>query len=237
MTSEPSANRGAAAASASVGRGRAAQRVTDLIRAQLRSQELLPGQPLRQDALAASLGVSRVPVREALKTLESEGVVQHTPNAGYTVVRLSNAELQQSYTMRRLLESELLKSLPRLSRDDLAELQSINERVKQALSDMDVSAASEANREFHFTMFRHSGQEFIVAELERIWKMTDAYRSLYLYDAHARRVVCHEHTQMITALRRGHNERVVELMNQHRGAAQLHIEAPAGPGFLLRPGS
>lgn len=231
MSSEPGATPGGTAA----GRGHAAHRVTDLIRAQLRSQELLPGQPLRQDTLAASLGVSRVPVREALKTLESEGVVEHTPNAGYTVVRLSNAELQQSYTMRRLLESELLLSLPRLSRDDLAELRSINERMKSALSDMDINAASDANREFHFTMFRHSGQEFIIAELERIWKMTDAYRSIYLYDARARRVVCQEHAHMVTALRRGHNERVAELMNRHRGAAHLHIEDPGRAGVLLRP--
>ena len=110
-----------------------ASRAVEAIRQMLRSGELLPGQPLRQEALAERLGISRVPVREALKALEAEGIVRHQPNAGYTVVRLSAEELQQAYLMRAALESVVLRELPRLPAEQLRELTELNNRIDEAI--------------------------------------------------------------------------------------------------------
>ena len=66
-----------------------------------------PGQQLRQEQLATDLGISRAPIREALQALLAEGVVEHSPNVGYSVVRFSVEALEQIYRMRTLLESEL----------------------------------------------------------------------------------------------------------------------------------
>lgn len=204
--------------------GRAVQQ----IRQMMRTQELLPGQPLRQEPLAERLGMSRVPVREALKALESEGVLRHEPNVGYTVARLSADELHQAYLMRAALEATVLRELPRLSTAQLAELTAINDRIAEASQTVDVLGMIELNHEFHFSLFRASGLDLIVDEIERVWKMTEAYRAVYLYDETARRRVVREHRRLITAVRRGHNEKAIVIMDEHRGATRTHLAPSLG---------
>lgn len=192
-------------------------RVVDEIRAMMRAGELVPGQQVRQVSLAVSLGVSRIPVREALKALETEGVLRHEPHVGYSVARLNADELRQAYVMRRALETEVLLALPRLGAPALRELAEINAGIGDEVGGAgDITRIAAANHTFHFAMFRHSGLDLVVTEIERIWQMTDAYRTVHLYDSAARRRIVREHRSMIAALRRGDNAAVVELMNTHR---------------------
>jgi DNA-binding GntR family transcriptional regulator len=186
------------------------------IRAMMRSGELMPGQQVRQEQLAVRLGVSRIPVREALKALESEGVLRHAPHIGYSVARLNADELRQAYLMRRALETEVLLVLPRLGAAALRELTALNNEIADEVPTGNVSRIAATNHQFHFTMFRHSGLHMVVDEIDRIWQMTEAYRSVHLYDSGARRRIVREHRSMITALRRGDNAALVELMNTHR---------------------
>lgn len=203
--------------------GTSVGRAVEQIRQMMRSQELLPGQPLRQEALAERLGVSRVPVREALKALEAEGVVRHQPNVGYTVARLSAEELRQAYLMRGALEAIVLRELPRLSATQIVELSELNERIAQAADEVDVLRITELNHDFHFVIFRAAGLRLIVDEIERIWKITEAYRTVYLYDEAARRRIVREHRQLINALRRGQTEQAIRIMDSHRDATPAHL--------------
>lgn len=191
-------------------------RAIDEIHAMLRSRELLPGQQVRQEALAARLGVSRGPVREALKALEAEGVMRHEPNVGYTVGRLNADELAQIYLMRRALETEVLRTLPRLTSAQLKELTTLNEAIADAVGRTDVGAILARNEAFHFAMFELSGLDLVVAEIERLWRRSEPYRTMHLYDEEGRKRIVREHRKMITALRQGDNAAVVALMNTHR---------------------
>lgn len=199
-------------------------RVVDEIRHMMRAGDLAPGHQVRQEQLAVRLGVSRIPVREALKALETEGVLRHEPHVGYSVARLNADELRQAYLVRRALESEVLLALPRLGAEQLRELTEINAEVAAAVTTGDIRLIAATNHTFHFVMFRYSGLQMVVDEIDRMWKMTEAYRSVHLYDSGARRRVVREHRSMIAALRRGDNAAVVELMNTHRDktVADLH---------------
>src|SRR6516162_7301396 len=87
----------------------AADQIRDLIIRRV----LLPGEKIRQVELANRVGVSRSPLREALRTLESEGIVSYEVNRGYVVSRLDRHDLEQIYRMRALLEQELLSTIAR----------------------------------------------------------------------------------------------------------------------------
>lgn len=207
-------------------------RAVDEIRAMMRGGELMPGQQVRQEQLAARLGVSRIPVREALKALESEGVLRHAPHVGYSVARLNADELRQAYLMRRALETEVLLLLPRLDGAALRELTDLNGGIADEVSSAgDVARIAALNHEFHFRMFRHSGLHMVVDEIERIWGMTEAYRSVHLYDSGARRRIVREHRSMIAALRRRDLPGLVELMNIHRDITVADLSR----GVLVRP--
>src|SRR5688572_3432450 len=84
-----------------------ADAATRELRQRIMSGELADGTPLRQDALAAELGVSRIPIREALSRLESEGLVASYPHRGYVVTALSSEEISELFDLRSLLEPEL----------------------------------------------------------------------------------------------------------------------------------
>lgn len=206
-------------------------RVVDEIRRMMRGGELTPGQQVRQEALASRLGVSRIPVREALKALETEGVLRHEPHVGYSVTRLTGEELRQAYLMRRALETEVLLALPRLGAAQLRELTELNSAIAEEVAAGDISRIAAANHTFHFAMFGYSGLNLVIEEIDRLWKMTDAYRTVHLYDSAARKRVVREHKSMITALRRGDNAALVDLMNTHREKTVADVRAALGLRF------
>ncbi|MGA5704088.1 GntR family transcriptional regulator [Peterkaempfera bronchialis] len=188
------------------------------------SMEILPGQSLRQEALAERLGVSRAPVREALRILESEGLLEHTRHVGYAVKRLTVAEFEQTYLMRRVLEAEVLRALPvPMPEEVLARLERLNEEIVEAWTAGDVAVMRTLNIDFHFTLFRASGLDLVVDEIRRIWALSDVYRSASLMDPRGRPRMFEEHAEMIAALRRDDPEAVVALMGIHRDGTRTSI--------------
>ncbi|GAA2124693.1 GntR family transcriptional regulator [Kitasatospora saccharophila] len=199
-------------------------KVVDELHAMLTSMELLPGQALRQEALAARLGVSRAPVREALRVLESEGILHYERNVGYTVKRLTVAEFEQTYLMRRALESEVLRALPPLTEAQLGQLDQVNQQIERAATLSDMVTVHRLNDEFHFLVFQASGLDLVVDELRRIWKLSNSYRSAYLlHDRGARQRIVHEHGAMIEALRHGDSEQLIALMDNHRVGTSTQV--------------
>lgn len=194
----------------------AADTALRVLRGMLRSGQLSPGQSVRQVQTAEVLGISKIPLREALKTLASEGVLTYQTGVGYTVTRLSLNELKQGYRMRELLETELIRNLPPSSEEDIANLREINSRIGGAVESGDVQLISDLNHEFHFAMFAMSGLNLVIDQLERIWQMTSVYRLVHLYDDAGRARVVEEHEQMIASLSRQDHDEVVRLMDTHR---------------------
>ena len=108
------------------------------------------GTPLRQDALAAELGVSRIPVREALRQLEVEGLVTFSPHVGAIVSTLSLADITELFELRALLEAELLKrALPNLTPEIMDRADAVLDAYDAALDQGEVSAWGELNWESH----------------------------------------------------------------------------------------
>ena len=198
---------------------------------------LLPGEQIRQAQLAERLGVSRIPVREALKVLQAEWVVSHEPNIGFAVARFEATHLMQIYVMRAHLEGELLLTLPPLSLDTLNGLEKVNARFAQAAEASAFDDLLALNREFHFGIFEESPLDLVRSEIVRLWDMSEFYRSLYAYDPGARERVVKEHAEMLGALARGDNEALVGTMSTHREGSRAHVMQMIRPGSSQAVGS
>jgi DNA-binding GntR family transcriptional regulator len=190
------------------------------LRRAITSRELLPGEPVRQDALAERLGVSRVPLREALKILEGEGQIVYAPHRGYFVAELSMSDFEEVYRIRRLLEAEAARvAVPRLSDADLDLLTEAHRQVQAASASSDLAAMAEANRRFHLGLLELSGLPRLVRLIRLQWDATDAYRAVYYRGSRNRERVDHEHRQILDALRARDVDRVVALLDEHRDHA------------------
>ena len=210
-----------------------AERAILALRDMVHDGVLLPGQPIRQAAVAEQLGISRVPVREALQNLQAEGLVEAAPSGGFVVARLSADELAQIYLMRRLLETEMLRRAGLPGADEVAALAELNARMERLVDQWSAPGWKRLNRELHFRMFRLSGLVHVVAEVSRLWDKTEPYRSVYS-SQHAVRVrIIAEHGQLIDALGRGATEELIEHMDGHRGASERDVVSiltyPPGP--------
>ncbi|MDT9691259.1 GntR family transcriptional regulator [Streptomyces sp. P9(2023)] len=209
--------------SSAVQKGRpptAQQFVLKELRRAITAGELRPGGQIRQDALAAKLDVSRVPLREALKILEGEGLVVHHIHRGYFVAELSLADLEEVYRIRQLLETEAVRVGVRRAADGLlASLEKIQREVERAADAGDVTEMAAANRRFHLTLIEASGMPRLVRLITTLWDATDAYRSLYYTDVPNRELAVREHRAVISAVRNGDEEAVVRGLDEHRAHA------------------
>ncbi|MFF6791872.1 GntR family transcriptional regulator [Streptomyces filamentosus] len=208
----------------------AQQFVLEELRRAITGGELRPGAPIRQDALAARLEVSRVPLREALKALEAEGLVVHHVHRGYFVAELSLADLEEIYRIRALLETEAVLQAMDADPDDLCDtLAAIQDEVEEAALAGDVPAMAEANRRFHFTLIDACGMPRLVRMITTLWDATDAYRSLYYTDPDHRTQAVHEHRAVLSALRDRDAHCVLHWLDDHRAHAVAALQRVLTP--------
>lgn len=190
-------------------------RCLDAIRAMVLSGELLPGQKLTQGGLADQLEVSRIPIREALATLHAEGLLDHKPHTGYTVARFSSEDLEEIYMMRRLLETELLRTVD-YSRLDLDALIATHEELKATSPSDAPDRFQELNMRFHFLLFEASPLDLVRDELARLWHMSAFYRSLYLFESNTQTQLERDHKKILSAAKGRKTDRLIEISDQHR---------------------
>ena len=191
-------------------------RAATLIRGMVFDGILLPGEKVRQVELAERIGVSRSPLREALRTLESEGLLSYEMNRGYIVARLEAGDIAEVYRMRALLEHELMRSISRPGRDVLDTLEKHNETMMAAIGQEDIAEIMRANRDFHFTIFELSPMKQFRREINRLWQLSEGYRQWWWHIPDAAARIDREHRQIIRTLRRFDLDRLIELCDAHR---------------------
>lgn len=179
--------------------------------------EVEPGEPLRQNDMAERIGVSRVPLREAFKTLESEGQIVYEPHRGFKVARLSLADLLEIYRIRQLLETEA--TVAATERADGSVLRAMKDtalEVEEASAAGDILAMTEANRRFHFVLLSASGMPRLDRLIQILWDATDTYRFVYYGAYDNRQRVVDEHALIVDAFADRDTARLVRHLDEHR---------------------
>lgn len=174
------------------------------IREAILGGHLAPGARIRQEALGRELGVSRIPVREALRQLEAEGLVSLTPRSGARVARLDLAEHHEVYRLREALEPiAIAESARHITDAQLAELRLLLERVEAAVGDPRAWLARD--REFHLAAYAAAPLPRLTRMIEELWNTTQQYRRAFVMtlDAEGLELVNAEHRLILAALERG----------------------------------
>lgn len=196
--------------------GDAGARIAHGIRAAIIAGAYPPGTRIRQEDVAAEFGASRVPVREAIRQLEYEGLVTVVPNAGAWVSRLTLAECEEVYQMRERLEPLLLRySAPGLDDDRLGHLGELAQRISDAGDDTE--AFLTLDREFHLASYAAARTAQLDDLVLKLWNTTAPYRRAYVasWSAEARRIAHEEHHLMVAALRDGDVEEAERVLAAH----------------------
>ena len=158
--------------------GAASARIATHLRDAILRGELRPGDRIRQEDVAERLGASRLPVREALRMLEAEGLTEHEAHKGARVPRLTQHEVEMTYRMRERLEPlALVQSLEHLTDAELALAQEIQSRIEQ---NDDLDRFLELDREFHMLTYTGCTLDPLMSMVTRLWNSTQHYRRAFV---------------------------------------------------------
>jgi DNA-binding GntR family transcriptional regulator len=178
------------------------RRIAAVLRDEILAGDLPPGTWLRQDELAARLGISRIPLRDALRILESDGLAESLPNRGSRVPTLSLEDVNTYYRMRERLEPlTLSESIPHLTGDDIARLEQVQDEIESL---PDVNRFLALDRAFHMGTYSGCPSEHLLATTERLWNSTQHYRRAFMLLTTTDRapIVNAEHRLILDAVRR-----------------------------------
>jgi DNA-binding GntR family transcriptional regulator len=181
-----------------------------------------PGARLSPNKLATELGLSHIPVREALASLAAMGYVIHAGGRGYFSRILSHEDLVDIYQWRNVLEREAYRlSVPQLTDQDIAEMTELVEQMSQVLAPEDRTEYLALNREFHFVCFRRVGSRRLIRMLTYLWDSAQPYST---GDPTTSKISNAEHEELLPLLASRDADAVIEAMKHHR---QIRIDQVA----------
>ena len=203
--------------------GEAGVRIAAALREEILGGGYKPGERIRQQELAGRHGASRVPVREALRILESEGLVTLVVNAGSWVSQLSTQECTELYQMRERIEPLLLAySAKALSADVIDHLQSLADEMQQS---SDVERFLRLDREFHLASYSAASTIMLGDTIVRLWNRTQHYRRAYTQMFRAERddSVHYDHQLLVAALRNRDSDDAERVLAGHIRRTRLAL--------------
>ena len=198
-------------------------RVADELRAAILRGAYPPGTRLRQEELATQYGASRVPIREALRILEAEGLITTVANAGAWIASLSPDECAELYQVRERIEPLLLRySLPHLTAADIDRLSELAEQMRTT---RDIEHFLALDREFHLGSYRGAETTFLRPTVERLWNATQHYRRAFtrLLDVESNRIVHDEHHMLVAAIRENDPDEAERVLFGHIRRTRLQL--------------
>jgi DNA-binding GntR family transcriptional regulator len=153
-------------------------RVASYLRDAILGGDLQPGDRIRQEEVALRLDASRLPVREALRMLEAEGLTEHEPHKGARVPRRTSHEVDVIYQMRERLEPlALIESMPHLDDVDHQRLEAVQQQIED---NDDVEKFLDLDREFHLLTYSGCDIDPLNSMVVRLWNSTQHYRRAYV---------------------------------------------------------
>ncbi len=204
------------------------EQITAEVRRRILNGQLAEGTTLRQERLATELGVSRIPLREAIRHLEAEGLVVSELHKGTVVSSLSPDELEELFGIRMQLETWLFEAaIPRMTLADFDQAEAL---VEEASRTGDVSNWSELNWRFHETLYRASGSRIALKLLRSVHDNAARYVNLQLIVVQDVERELSDHHAMLAYARLRDVERGVDMLRRHIARVSRNLMASLSGG-------
>lgn len=179
------------------------EKILETIRGAILKGDLKPGEKVAEPELAERFGISRTPIREAFRQLESEGYLTVIPRKGAVVAALSERDVQEFYAIKSILEGYAAElAAKNLSEKDLAKLESINEKLKEIASEGDVKAFYRVHNEFHETFLRAADNSKLYELIQQLGMKFSRLRMASLSVNGRMAISVEEHDKLLDAFRR-----------------------------------
>ncbi len=197
--------------------------VAEVLREAILRGLLKGGDQLRQDEVAAQLGVSRIPVREGLRYLEAEGLVKFLPRRGVLVSELSADEVQEIYDIRIPLECAALRlAVPCISENDMRRADEVLDAIDR---ETDIGRWSELNQEFHGILYTPAKRPRLLALIRSLRANVSRYLRIYISLLHYKPRSQEEHREILGAVKRRDTKAAITALERHLDIACRELVA------------
>ncbi len=205
--------------------------VYDALKGAIIKGDLAPGQRLIEHQLSLQLKTSRIPIREAIKKLEQEGLVEKLDRKGFIVKSMSQGEIEETFGIRAVLESyAAYLATERITDELIKKLEASIQAYREGLGKNNVEKMMAANTQFHETIYRASGSQKLHALINNFRDYISRYRKILLVTPNFARISLEDHIQMMDAMKARDGVKVEELVRKHimRGKAIIIREMELG---------
>ncbi|NOC92392.1 MULTISPECIES: GntR family transcriptional regulator [Ruegeria] len=186
------------------------------LRERILSGELAEGETIRQEALAEEYDVSRMPIREALKRLNAEGLVQWANNRGGSVTKHSLDEIGEIFDLRILIEVDLFRrAIPNMGPGEFARCDEILKQMEASYDENDVGKWGILNYQYHSALYAASQRKLTNELLDRVNLQSDRYVRMHLSVMKQREPAKKEHRDLLRLAREGNVDKACEVLTQH----------------------
>lgn len=180
------------------------------------SGEIPPRSRILIEETAARLGMSAIPVREALRTLASQGLVVPLPRRGYRVADLSAEDVDDTYRLRVILDPMAVRlAVPQLDPEALSDLDSAFDALVKAYRSKDPALTRQCHRAFHWAIYRHCGSQWLLRCLEILWENSERYQQASIPKRGTVEQRAAEHREILHGCHAGDAELAAESMRHH----------------------
>jgi DNA-binding GntR family transcriptional regulator len=191
--------------------------VAERLRDQIIRGEILEGSQLRQDVIASRFHVSRIPVREALRQLDAEGLITIVPNRGAVVPELSPDDIEELFAIRALLEPEVLKaSIPQLTQAEFTKAEAVLKKFSDELRrEAHIADWGVLNWEFHSLLYSGANRPRFMSVIRNVNHNGERYTRLQLFLTHGMKRANEEHHELLELCRKREAVAACKLLRHH----------------------
>jgi len=189
------------------------EKILETIRDAILKGTLKPGERVSEPELAERFGISRTPIREAFRQLESEGYLEVVPRKGAVVASLSERDVVEFYSIKSILEGHAARiAAERMSERDLERLEAINAKLEQIATDGDIKAFFRVHNEFHELFIKASGNDKLAELINQLVLKFNRLRLASLAQPGRMNISVQEHRKIIEAFRHHDGDKAENLV-------------------------